>query len=57
MCQDRLRIFLEVIGRQHMVVRRNKGLEVAPGATRNQSQCLRVGIRNRQAHTRRAGRG
>src|SRR6202023_1560494 len=28
MCQDGPRIFLEVIGRQHMVVRRNKGLEV-----------------------------
>ena len=49
MCQDRSRIFLEVIGRQHMVVRRNKGLEVTPGAAGNQSQCPGVCVRDRQA--------
>src|SRR5579864_489944 len=38
MRQDRSRIFLEVIRRQHLVIRRNKRLEVAPGAAGDQSQ-------------------
>src|SRR5580658_965891 len=49
MCQDRSWIFLEVIGRQHMVVCRDKCLEVAPGAAGNQPQSLGVSRRDRQA--------
>src|SRR5208283_3369592 len=48
MRQDRSRIFLEVVGRQHMVIRRNKGLEIAPCAARDQSQCSGIYICDRQ---------
>ncbi len=46
MRHHRPRILLEVIGRQHMVVRRDKCLEVAPGAAGDQSQCSGIYIRD-----------
>ena len=47
MGQHRLRIFLEVVGRKHMIFRGHKLLEKTPGAARAQPQRLRVGGRDR----------
>ncbi len=49
MREDRPRIFLEVIRRQHVIFCSNKGLEVAPCAAGYQSQRAGVGLRDRQA--------
>ena len=56
MGQNRPRVLLEVVRRQHVVVRRNERLEVAPGAPRDQSQgaCVRVGERQATLEGRRA---
>ena len=38
MRQHGLRVFLEVVGRKHVIFRRHKGLEEAPGAAGDQSE-------------------
>ena len=43
MRDDRLRVLLEVVRRQHVVRRRDEGLEEAPGAPRDQAQRAGVG--------------
>ena len=46
--QDRVRVLLEVVGRQHVVVGRDERLEVAPGAARDEAQCARVRVADRK---------
>ena len=48
MRDNRLRVFLEVIGRQHVVCDGHEGFEVAPGSARYQPQCRGLGARDRQ---------
>ena len=45
----RLRVFLEIVRREHVICCRHESLEEAPGAARDQPQCARVCIRDRQA--------
>ena len=54
----RLRVFLKIVRRQHVVRRRHEGLEEAPGAACDQPQSAGVRIRDRQAtrHERRQAR-
>ena len=40
-------VFLEIVRRQHVVRRRDEGLEVAPGTARDQPQGARVGLGDR----------
>ena len=58
MGHHRLRFFLEVVGRKHVIVRRDEGLEEAPGAAGDQPQCSRVrgGERIGAGHGRRTTR-
>ncbi len=53
---DRLRVLLEVVGRQHVVGGRHEGLEEAPGAARDQPQRARVGSARRGTRRRDARR-
>ena len=49
MGQNRPRVLLKVVRRQHVVVRSNERLEVAPGAPRDQSQGAGIRVAERQA--------
>ena len=48
MRQDRLGIFLEVVGRQHLIFCRDEGLEESPRAARDQAKCARIRDRYRE---------
>ena len=45
---NRLRVFLEIVGRQHVVRRRHERLEEAPGSPRDEAQILPVLIGDRE---------
>ena len=45
---DRVRRFLEIVRRQHVVLGRDEGLEIGPGAARDRAQHRRVGGRDVQ---------
>ncbi len=54
---DRTRVFLEVVGRQHVIVCRDEGLEKAPRAAGDEAQGLRVrGGKGRDRDRRRPAR-
>ena len=52
----RRRIVLEIVGRQHVVGRRDESLEEPPGAARGQPQRLGVGVGHRQMSGRARGK-
>ena len=48
MSDDRLRIFLKIVRRKHVVFLRDEGLEETPGAACHQTQKVKIGVGNRQ---------